>query len=185
LDKYHIHPVTNIEDGAFFTQLDNDLCLRIMDDLHNNVGFQLRIFNALGAKSKYLTTTLFPGSNIAAWFSDIVRDDRSKLFVTEDYTSAYRIWRDTGFDTVALLRTTMGSNTMEIIRMRRYQEINIWLDPDEAGKKGARKLVDRLKYVMTSAINRFTWFSEAKSYPPKDLKEMCNDTALSSKFDYL
>ena len=83
-----------------------------------------------------------------SWFFNTAPKEERVLYITEDYTSAYRIWRDTGYQSLALLKTSISNYTIGMIRKLHYKTIRIWLDPDEPGITASKKIIERLRYCL-------------------------------------
>ena len=118
--------------------------------LHNpeqeTIGWQVR--NLLpNATPKYITHYI-DNSNRgdAGWF----HKSSKTLVITEDYLSAYRVHNDTGFSSVALLRTIVSDKTLRQIHELNFEYVVIWLDPDEAGIEGAAKAYKKLNHFLPS-----------------------------------
>ena len=105
----------------------------------------------------------------SAWF----HNDSKVLVITEDYLSAYRIHRDVGYSSMALLRTTLTDKTLMQIYDMGFSEIYIWLDSDEAGVKGATKVSKALRFFLPSDVKLMTIHSddEPKHLTPELLKK--------------
>jgi hypothetical protein len=142
--------------------------------LHNPqqqvIGWQIRNL-APNATPKYIThyvTNSTKGQ--AAWF----HKESKKLVITEDYLSAYRVHRDTGYSSVALLRTTMTDKTLLQIYDLNFEFVMIWLDPDEAGTKGTSKLYKQLNHFLPSEtrVAIFGMDKEPKECAPDELAKI-------------
>lgn len=66
-----------------------------------------------------------------------------RLVITEDFLSAYRIWRDTGLPALSAMGTSLGPTGLSWV-VRNFTNVGIWLDSDEWGQNGARVLRDAL-----------------------------------------
>lgn len=66
-----------------------------------------------------------------------------RLVITEDFLSAYRIWRDTGLPALAAMGTSLGTTGLSWV-CKHATRVDIWLDSDEWGQRGARVLRDAL-----------------------------------------
>jgi len=126
---------------------DHQIALTLRSPETDIIGYQVR--NLLpSATPKYITTYLRNGNKgDSAWFH--YKNNRS-LVITEDYLSAYRIAQDSDgmISSLALLRTTITDRTLLQIYELDFKNIVIWLDPDEAGKKGADKAQKELKHFL-------------------------------------
>jgi hypothetical protein len=105
----------------------------------------------------------------AAWF----HNGSKVLVITEDYLSAYRVSRDVGYSSMALLRTTLTDKTLMQIYGMGFSEIYIWLDSDEAGVKGATKVSKALRFFLPSDVKLMTIHSddEPKHLTPDQLEK--------------
>ena len=128
--------------------------IMLLHDIHSHIfGIQQRNFTKPDLKYQ---TYLGVGSVQDAAFFITSASEHPVLYITEDYTSAYRIHRDTGRSSVALLKTSLSANTEEFIRSLNYSFVYVWLDPDKAGMDGARRIKNRLDYLLprsTTIIN--------------------------------
>jgi len=141
LRKYHID---GQKENGYFQTNGKDLVFPIADVNGVIFGSQTRSFSG---GSKYLTNYVTTNRTNAAWFT--LKEGMSRvLVITEDYTSAYRVFRDCNVDSVALLRTSASEELLNTIRGQDYNRIIIWLDPDEAGIKGTFTLKTRLRFVV-------------------------------------
>ena len=132
--------------------LYDDLIMEIYDPYGNHRGQQIRFVEPKGARfsTTYFTENIMPGD--AAWFNKSINHT---LFITEDYLSAYRIFKDTPYNAVALLKTTMSKATENEIR-HYGTNVVVWLDPDEAGIAGARKIAKRLDFILSTKVRNYT-----------------------------
>lgn len=141
LRRYHID---GQKENGYFQTNGKDLVLPIADAGGRTVGNQIRSFSG---GPKYLTNYALGAACDSSWF--VVKEiDSRVLVITEDYTSAYRVFRDCNVDSVALLRTSASESLLRTIRYKDYNRIIIWLDPDEAGIKGTSALKTRLRFVV-------------------------------------
>jgi hypothetical protein len=143
-------------------QLDQ-VSLTLYDPYWNPIGWQIR---NLVKEPKYLTKITDTRAD-AAWF---VKDHKT-LVITEDYLSAYRVHNDTGLSSLALLRTTITDKTLIQIQELGFNTIFIWLDPDEAGRKGAKKVQETLSHYLSDEVDVINHFSdqEPKQHTKKEL----------------
>ena len=144
LHKYYINPLTLDSDDLCFKQHCNSLYLPLRNSDSKEYGFQLRNF---GVGPKYTTHYTSNVREEVSWFQYHAKK-KSTLYITEDYTSAYRIWRDVGCDSLALLKTSISDHTLDLIRKFKYTDICIWLDPDAPGIAASNKLIARLNYAL-------------------------------------
>lgn len=142
------------------------LALDLNDHAGNFVGVQLRNLRP-DAVPKYITRYYDKDTPAQpAWF----QGDGKTLYITEDYLSAYRINRDTGFSALALLGTTMRDHTVGVIAALNFETIVVWLDPDDAGVKGAKKLRKQLDYYLDRSVKLLAVNGkEAKECTPTEL----------------
>jgi hypothetical protein len=124
------------------------------------IGFQKKNFSCF---PKY-ETKYYPiaGRGDASWF----RKGAQSLIITEDYLSAYRVWQDTSFDSVALLRTTVSDTTVRHLCDAKYHNIYVWLDPDGAGVDASIDIRGRLSIACSSTTVNLTHESRPE---PKNL----------------
>ena len=108
-------------------------------------GYQIRSFKP--GKAKY-TTHYYSSMGEACWFGGT---GIKAVVVVEDILSAYRVHRDTGLGSVALLKTSLTKETTNLLVSLPITKILVWLDPDEAGQKGSRRIAERLKFI-TSGV---------------------------------
>ena len=101
-------------------------------------GYQIR--NTVIKTPKYITN-YYDNKGAGSWFRN---GDSKYLYIVEDIISGLILHKRTDKNVLALLSTNL--NILDEIRIRRYKCI-IWLDKDEAGRKGAVKLHDRLDYL--------------------------------------
>lgn len=127
----------------------NQIALRLRNPETDIIGYQVR--NLLpSATPKYITSYIHNGNRgDSAWFH---YGFNKTLVITEDYLSAYRVFQDThgSVSSLALLRTTITDRTLLQIYEIGFQKIVIWLDPDEAGIKGAIKAQKELTHFLST-----------------------------------
>ena len=129
-------------------------------------GYQARSFKATGPKYKtYLESPIE-----TSWFGATKFPIRM-LVITEDFTSAYRVWSDVGITSLALLKTSISTNTLNEIIALSLDDIIVWLDPDKPGRDASRKLVARLRTVTTANVCRMD-AEEPKNLTPKRVQEL-------------
>jgi hypothetical protein len=136
---------------------------------HEVIGWQIRnlVPDAVPKYTTYYIDNKTKGE--AAWFYN----GSKTLVITEDYLSAYRVSRDSGFSSMALLRTTITDKTLMQIYDMGFSEIYIWLDSDEAGVKGAAKVSKTLRHFLPSDVKLMTIHSndEPKHLTPEQLEK--------------
>ena len=127
----------------------NQVALTLRNPERDTIGYQVR--NLLpGAIPKYITSYIHNGNKgDSSWFH---YDLNKTLVITEDYLSAYRVCQDThgSVSSLALLRTTITDRTLLQIYELGFKNIVIWLDPDEAGIKGATKAQKELTHFLST-----------------------------------
>jgi hypothetical protein len=145
--------------------------MKVALTLHNPesevIGWQIRNLER-GATPKYLTHYIKNSvRGDASWF----HKDNKALVITEDYLSAYRVHKDTGLSSVALLRTTMSDKTLLQVYDLEFKDIFIWLDPDDAGVKGTTDVYRKLTHFLptTTNIAMLGINKEPKECEPADL----------------
>jgi hypothetical protein len=105
----------------------------------NIIGHQIR--NVKGVP-KYITT-YYTSKGSGSW----LRENKDKiLYIVEDIISAFVLTRYTKESILALLGTNLNKEDEQHIKYYGYKCV-VWLDEDDAGRKGAIKIVDRLKYL--------------------------------------
>ena len=143
MSKYKL----NLADDMYFKEsVGGDLILKTYNIHGEFAGFQCRSFNP--RKPKYTTHLSGTTNGSCAWFYSSA-EHFNEVFITEDFSSAYRINRDTGYTAVALLRTTMDTLSLVDLLDKAPKKIVIWLDPDEAGMNGAKKLTEKIRVFST------------------------------------
>lgn len=147
LHKYYINPLKNHVDNKYFRQEGSSLYLPLYSGNNTQYGYQQRIF---GVGPKYTTHYTKNIPDDVSWFFKPVKElaEERVLYITEDYTSAYRIWRDTKHQSLALLKTSISNHTIGMIRKLQYKTICIWLDPDEPGIIASKKIIERLRFCL-------------------------------------
>jgi hypothetical protein len=134
------------------------------------IGWQVR--NLLpNATPKYITHYIDEDKKgDAAWFYK----SNKTLVITEDYLSAYRVNKDTGYSSVALLRTSISDKTLNQIYELNFENIVIWLDPDEAGVKGTTQAYKKLNHFLPkqTKIAIYGNDKEPKECTPRELESI-------------
>lgn len=157
----------------FYTGDESQVGFKLANLTDNVTGYQVR---NLIDKPKYITHYKANGNNEVAWFTTAL-DTKHALYITEDYISAYRINKDTGNYSLALLRTSMSDKTLndleDFITVKGITIVLIWLDPDEAGVKAAAKLYKRLSYSLDCGVCTIAHPCEPKHYDPDSLRHLC------------
>ena len=136
----------NVDDSNFNGIVDDPkkMALTLHNPSYDVIGYQVRNL-VPDAVPKYLTYYNFLGNRgDSSWF----HLNSKTLVICEDYLSAYRVFRDTGHSSVALLRTTISDRTLTQIAELEFNTIFIWLDPDEAGVSGATKAYKKLNHYL-------------------------------------
>ncbi len=89
-----------------------------------------------GRQPKYLGPTLRPAGVVARW-------GRAEVpTLTEDILSAMKIGQIS--EGIAVMGTTVSKAVIEHL-LRRNCAVNVWLDPDAAGRKGATRIAAQLR----------------------------------------
>lgn len=141
------------------------VALTLHDPQQQPIGWQIR---NLKAEPKYITYYNNSSSKgDAAWFHTLGKT----LVITEDYLSAYRVHKNTGFSSVALLRTTISDRTLAQIYELEFETVCIWLDPDEAGMEGTTKAYKKLQHFLPTEtkLAMFGIDKEPKECTPAEL----------------
>lgn len=169
LNKYHCDTTEHCFNGV--RHEPNKVALDLFDVEKNLIGYQIRNLDA-NAKAKYITHFFDEeDKGSAAWFYN---DAKSKaLVITEDYLSAYRVNKDTGWSSVALLRTAITTSLLNQISELDFKTILIWLDPDTAGIEGAKKVQKTLKHYLptTTRVPYLPMLKEPKELTPTELRD--------------
>lgn len=144
------------------------VALTLLNPEQEVIGWQVR--NLLSTP-KYLTHYVSTSSKgDASWF----HKNSKTLVITEDYLSAYRVHKNTGFSSVALLRTMIADKALSQMYELNFEFVSIWLDPDEAGQKGASKAYKKLNHFLptTTKLAIFGINKEPKECTPEELKSI-------------
>ena len=148
----------------------NKVALSLRNPEQDVVGWQVR--NLLpNTTPKYLTNYTHNGNKgDASWF----HKNSEALVITEDYLSAYRVFNDTTFSSVALLRTTISDRTLRQIHELDFKFIFIWLDPDAAGIEGTIKGYKKLSHYLPreTVIGVYNMDKEPKECTPNELRRI-------------
>jgi len=138
------------------------------------LGWQVRNLLPKEGTPKYTTHYVSELSNgDPAWFNRLTT---KTLVITEDYLSAWRVGFNTTHASMALLRTSMSDKALFDIERGHYETIIIWLDPDEAGRKGAEKIYKGLNHFLPQNTNIviFDLDKEPKECTPTELQTILN-----------
>lgn len=167
LHKHHIYPISTEEDKQHFKEFCGQLYLPIFDFDNKQYGYQLRTFDP--SRSKYKTIYYRKAGEDVSWLNrggDVIA-------ITEDYTSAYRVWKESPYSSVALLKTSISDTTIN--KLSNFKKIIIWLDPDEPGQKASLKILQRLLVCLPSQIEIKNMTSslvpEPKNLTPDNLRK--------------
>ena len=136
------------------------------------IGIQTRNLDA--ANTKYITSFYNQRNRSeGAWFYK----STDTIVITEDYLSAYRIHQDTNISSVALLRTSITDVIVQQIYTLKFKVIYLWLDPDKAGRQGAAKVGQKLKYYLPkeTLVIDLNLSREAKQYAKDELSGLLNN----------
>ena len=138
------------------------------------LGWQVRNLLPKEGTPKYTTHYVSELSNgDPAWFNRLTT---KTLVITEDYLSAWRVGFNTTHASMALLRTSLSDKALFDIERGHYETIIIWLDPDEAGRKGAAKVYEKLNHFLPQNTNIviFDLDKEPKECTPTELQTYLN-----------
>ncbi len=170
LHKYHCSYSADYASEYFRGVRSNpqQIALKLFDTNNNNSGWQVR--NLDGSTPKYITQYLNTTVGSSSWFSN----DSDTLVITEDYLSAFRVYRDTSFSSLALLRTSISDRTLQEIYQKEFVKIKIWLDPDEAGIVGREKALRKLSYFLplSTKVQVVVETKEPKQLTPEQLRKV-------------
>lgn len=143
------------------------VALTLLNPQGEQIGWQIRNLapNATPKYTTYYNNSVHKGD--PSWFHLASK----MLVITEDYLSAYRVHKNTGFSSVALLRTSLSDRTLMQIHDLSFDAVIIWLDPDEAGIEGAKKAYKKLNHFLptTTTVAIFGCEKEPKEYTPAEL----------------
>ena len=141
LQNYYCDPTDKLFSGVVSEA--SKVALTLLDPEQNVMGWQTRNLEA-GAVPKYVTYYIDPkNTGNSSWFMG-----NKTLVITEDYLSAYRVSKNTRCSSLALLRTTVSDTTLTQIYDLNFETIVLWLDPDEAGTKGAKRILKQLTHFL-------------------------------------
>jgi len=150
-----------------FAFISDKLYLPIFNYSGDQYGYQLRSFDP--KKPKYKTTYYKKTGLGTSWFNK----NNKHIIITEDYTSAYRVFRDTPYSSLALLKTSISDTTINLLSS--FYKVVIWLDPDEAGQKAALKILQRLMVCLPSHVTikniTSSLLPEPKNLNPDNLRK--------------
>jgi len=63
-------------------------------------------------------------------FYTIYNNIYNYIILVEDVISAIKVHNHYGFNVVALLNSTLNNNLIDLLELRKYQKVIVWLDPD-------------------------------------------------------
>lgn len=99
------------------------------------------------------------------------------LVLTEDMLSAYRVFRAdtgaTGWNSLAVMGTSLDKHTVQALT-KRYSSVTLWLDGDEWGKKGARKIESEFSRL-DFPVRRITTPQDPKLYTDAEIRSILED----------
>ena len=159
------------------------VALVLLNPAGEEIGIQVRTLQPEGVKEnrnlrqrtpKYITYFYNQDhKSEGAWFMR----GAYHLVITEDYLSAYRINSDTGYSSVALLRTSLTDTILQQIHKLNFKHISIWLDPDAAGIEGAVKVHQKLRYYLpqTTLIETLKISREPKQHSKEELNGLLDN----------
>tara|TARA_R110000868_G_scaffold35958_3_gene128188 strand:- start:302 stop:1111 length:810 start_codon:yes stop_codon:yes gene_type:complete len=164
--------------AALFSGVKNSpkqVAMVLLDATTAHIGIQVR--NLLPITPKYITSYHSDTrKGEAAWFYY----GSKTLVITEDYLSAYRTHLDGGVSAVALLRTALSDTTLRQIADLEFEHIFIWLDPDQAGIEGARKVKQKLRHYLpiSTSVHVMHKDKEPKQHTKKELSGLFHSASL-------
>lgn len=103
------------------------------------------------------------GAFISGWNSEYT----GVVTITEDYLSAYRVWRDVGTSVVSAMGTSLDRDAIVMIA-KKYTAAILWLDPDLYGQMGQRRIrkdLGRLGMTTHGIISK----RDPKLHPPEEI----------------
>ena len=144
-----------------------DVALALHNPDQEVIGWQVRTVFPKAYRTNFFDDT---DTGEASWF----HHKSNTLFITEDYLSAHRIHQDTGYSSVALLRTTITDKTLLQILSLEFKQVVVWLDPDDAGRHGALKVLVKLQYFLPCSVpvSKLDMDKEPKQCTPGELKSL-------------
>ena len=110
--------------------------------------------------------------NGGAYYGDPA-GSRMAIVLTEDMLSAYRVHRAFGYDAMAVMGTSLDRATVTDIAAR-YNGVFLWLDGDEWGKRGARKIESEFSRL-DFPVQRITTPRDPKLYTDAEIREILED----------
>lgn len=174
LAKYYCDHKPLVFDGV--KGKPHQIALTILDATNHIIGIQVRNLQP-SATPKYITSYYNDThKGEAAWF----HQNSKTLVITEDYLSAYRVHIDAKVSSVALLRTSLSDTTLRQIHELEFDHIIIWLDPDQAGIEGGRKVEKKLDHYLPTSTLVSCWLKdkEPKQHTPEELYGLLNPSSL-------
>lgn len=122
--------------GAYYHPPSQRVVLPVLGASGRVLFWQARAVD--GRQPKYLAPPVNKASIIPAYGT------APKVTLTEDLLSAYKVGKvGEGW---SMLGTSLNDNTLGAL-LRRGCEVNVWLDPDPAGQRGAAKALAKLRAV--------------------------------------
>ena len=164
LANHHV----NVPNDNFFQQNHKAELVFVLRGVFGAItGYQARSFDP--SKPKYTTHMLTHAE--ATWFG--VSYPARTVVITEDYTSAFRVWNDVGLTTLALLKTSISTNTLNELVGMSPSRVLVWLDPDEPGRVASKKLAARLKVVLPATTEVIAIHEEEpKNLTPEQVRKV-------------
>lgn len=120
--------------GAFYHQPTDRVVLPIRDSSGATIYWQARAVDK--RQPKYIGASIRPPSMIARWGS------APSPTLCEDILSAYKV--GSVGEGWAVMGTSVSAGMVAEI-LRRRCSVNVWLDPDAAGQKAARRYIKQLR----------------------------------------
>ena len=162
-----LHKVPLPNENYFSQNAKKELLFFLRDIEGNRWGYQARSF--IVGKPKY-TTHLIKNSEVS-WFGVVYH--AKTVVITEDYTSAFRVWYDAGTTTLALLKTSISNTTINELAGIQPLKIIVWLDPDIPGQTASKKLATRLRVILPASIEvKVIHTDEPKNLTPQQVREV-------------
>lgn len=96
-----------------------------------------------GRQPKYLGAATGRTTAVAAW------GEGPTLVVTEDILSAFKV----GMVTSAVAALGTSPSAAVVNHIMQFKDVRVWLDPDPAGRRGATKIISRLRAYGVSPAN--------------------------------
>lgn len=159
---YKFHLFEEDWDKLKLSEYSQSLVIPIYGD-----GVQLRYGFDNQTQKKYVTFLRTPKDG--RFYQSPCTGSHEVLVLTEDVVSAYRIYRDLGIESFALLGKTISDELIGCVDSS-YSKVFVWLDGDLAGKEAAIKVQLKLGSVRWSHIVNAS--CSPKELTPAELRDV-------------